>query len=100
MNTTQAVVGAIKAAGLSMSKIVKVTTSQPHPHGEIVTTTKRPSSGYSVVKMPRGGFAVNYTCADSGDSFDAKIAEVSAALVSRGFKVQAQKAPGMAIVVF
>lgn len=100
MSTTQAVVGAIKSAGLSMSKIVKVTVSQPHPRGEIVTTTKRPSPGYSVCEMPRGGFAVNYTCADSGDNFDSKIAEVSTALTSRGLKVQPQKAPGMAIVVF
>lgn len=83
-----------------MSKQIKVTSSVPHPRGEVVTTRKMMSCGFSVCQMPRGGFAVNFTPADSGLSFDLKIAEVSAALRLSGFDVRDQKAPGMAIVVF
>jgi hypothetical protein len=98
MATTQAIIGAIKAAGLTISKTVKVRSSQPCTRGEIVTTSKETLPGYAVVSMPRGGFAVNYVGA--GDAFDAKITEVASVLRSRGFDVRDQKAFGMAIVVF
>lgn len=98
MSSTQAIIGAIKAAGLTITKTVKVRSSVPCARGELVTTSKETLPGYAVVSMPRGGFAVNYVGA--GDAFDAKIAEVSSVLRGRGFDVRDQKASGMAIVVF
>jgi hypothetical protein len=91
--TTQAVVGALRTAGIPFSRTETVQTSRPHPRGEVVTTSKRSTDGATVSKS-RMGILIEYY----GANREEQMTKIVATLASLGFNVQPPKPGGVAVV--